>query len=113
MNDESVRGSHPGWAVQFQDGRWLGSAHGLHRFDDAFYAKSFLIKEDANDLAIECQIDFGDTMPYEVVPAWEPLCERLRFEVGQLMKACKFKPRDISDLQESLEDALRTVKKFS
>ena len=104
------RNQHPGWAVRFQDGSWQGGGHGYHRFDDAFYAERHETQADAHYAAKHCQEDYGDTMPYEVIPAWEPLAEVLRLDVSQLEKANKIHPDDILEITMDLESIIYRLK---
>lgn len=99
------RGSHPGWAVRFSDGTWLGGAHGWFRTEDAFYADIYESKKDAEGYLKHVREDKHDAeyfaLDAEIVPAWEPLCENLRLEISTLRSSCKL---NIYDLNSSVDD---------
>ena len=47
MKNRKERNTHPGWAVRFSDGTWLGCAHGWFTTNETFYADIYDSKEDA------------------------------------------------------------------
>lgn len=104
------RQAHPGWAVKFSDGTWLGGAHGWFRTDDPFYADVYASEKDAKESLdyVKNDVEEGDyfKLDAEVVPAWESLCESLRFEVSQLKKANVITPEDLSEAVMRLEDVI-------
>lgn len=114
--DRDVREAHPGWAVRFEDGTWLGGAHGWFRSEDAFYADICDTKEECEkylkyvreDTMYKGEFD----LPAEVVEAWQPICESLRLEVNSLKVYNTVKFGDIFDLKMQLEDALNTVNEW-
>lgn len=99
------KGKFPGWAVKFEDGTWLASAHGLHRFEDASYAKLYDSWEDARYDAEYYRKDYPNDshVTYDVIPGWEPLCEQLRSEVSNLEKTNKISWMDIFEIATELE----------
>lgn len=108
------RKHHPGWSVQFEDGSWLGGAHGWYRSDDAFYADIYDTEEEAHNNLKYIQKDKSEgeyfALPAKVVPAWEPLCESLRVSIYSLQEANLITPSAIFDMVMSLEDVLHTLK---
>lgn len=103
------RNKHPGWAVRTKTGHWLSYAHGFHLSEDAFYARVVDSEEDAKHLIKQACEDFGNSVLFSVVLAWEPLCEQLRFQVSSLKKANTLSPNKIDDVILSLEDAISTL----
>lgn len=105
---------HPGWSVYFEDGTWLGGAHGWFRSEEAFYADVYDSAEEAQRWLDDLRRDKGEgghfDLPAKVIPAWEPLAESLRLEVSQLKQANSLSPSTISDIVFSLEDAIRQLK---
>ena len=108
---EQKRHQHPGWAVKFTDGSWLSGGHGWHQHADAFYASIFSSFEAAKE-AVETSELYDPKVSWEIISAWEPLCERLRHDVIILRQVNKIKPLDIMNLRMDLEDILNTVKKL-
>jgi hypothetical protein len=107
------RREHPGWAIRYKDGTWLASAHGFHRMEDAFYAKTYPTSWDASVDASEALRDgIGDRF-YEIVEAWQPLCEQLRHKILVLTKANTIDPDYLYDIVEDLESVLLRLKKGS
>jgi hypothetical protein len=104
----------PGWAVRFEDGSWLGGAHGWFRSDDAFYADVYESKEDAQRYLDDLRRDKDEgghfDLPAEIVPAWQPLCESLRVEVRSLKQANKLTPSKLMDITMNLESVLYDLK---
>ena len=111
-SDEVVhkRNQHPGWAVRFEDGSWQSGGHGWYRDDDAAMAERHETKEAADYNAKKCQEWHNDTMPYEIVPAWEPLAESLRMDVAQLKKANTITPSELYEIESDLEFILTRLK---
>ena len=110
MNEKRERQSHPGWAVKFSDGTWLGGAHGWFRHDDAFFADIFDSKEEAEHyIKVAGFDDTSLNLESEAIPAWEPLCESLRHDVAMLTKANKVTPDNIFELRQELENILAMV----
>lgn len=111
--DREKRGNHPGWAVRFSDGTWLGGAHGWFRSEDAFYADTYDSEEEAHKYLTYVKNDKDDSeyfaLDAEVVPAWEPLCERLRLEVNSLKEVTKI---DIFDLNEAVDEVASKVEEL-
>lgn len=106
---EEVRNAAPGWSVQFDDGTWLGGAHGWFTSSDAFYADIYSSPEEAQSTLdyVRKDKDWGDfSMEAKIIPAWQPLCERLRVRISSLRQANKLTPSKIFDITLSLEDAL-------
>ena len=103
------RSAHPGWSVQTKDGTWLGGAHGWFLSEDAFYADIYDSEETAKHWAEDNQSEFKGGFEYTIVPAWEPLCERLRVDVSSLKEANEISPSKIMDIVMSLEDAISTL----
>lgn len=112
--DGEVRGAHPGWAVRFEDGTWLGGAHGWFRSPDAFYADIYDSKEDGQRYLDDLRRDkmYGDefALPAEVIEAWQPICESLRLEVSTLKQANIIGYMDIYELRNKVEEILDEVK---
>lgn len=102
----SKRNSHPGWAVQFSDGSWLGGAHGWFASDDAFYADIYDSAKEAEEALKMSEIKGMAT----IVPAWQPLCEHLRFENSELKKSNKISISDVDDVVFELENVLNSLK---
>lgn len=115
-NNEKVRNAHPGWSVQFEDGTWLGGAHGWFRTEDAFYADIYESEARAADLLEDIRKDssYGDDFQLQakIIPAWEPLCENLRFRVKSLEAANKLSPSKIFDISFQLEQVLQDLKNY-
>lgn len=114
FKDLETRGAHPGWAVYFEDGTWLGGAHGFIRTGDAFSAYIYDTKEQA-----ERVLDFLRnsktesqyfSFPANIIEAWQPACENLRAEVLSLKQVSIVNHLDVYDLRETLESALDKVK---
>jgi hypothetical protein len=116
IDKEKDRVMHPGWAVQFEDGTWLGGAHGWFRSEDPFYADVYESEKDAQRYLDDLRKDKDEqgyyNLPAQIVPAWQPLCENLRHEVRTLTKANKLTPSKIMDITDHLEDALRELKNY-
>jgi hypothetical protein len=106
---EETRSAHPGWSVQTKDGHWLGGAHGWFLSEDAFYADIYDSEEDAKHWAESNQSEFAGGFEYNIVPAWQPLCERFRVEISSLREANAITPSKIMDIVMSLEDAISTL----
>lgn len=110
MSERSKRQSHPGWAVKFSDGTWLGGAHGWFRAEDAFYADIY----ESSERAVECltisNVLKEPDLKWDIVPAWEPLCERLRVEISSLEEANKITPGELYDIVFDLEYVLSRLK---
>lgn len=94
---------HPGWALLSKEGNWLCYAHGWHLSKNAFYAKIFGSEEQAREELKYMQEDFEGGIECDIIPAWEPLCGKLRFQVEQLEAANKLHPHDISEITFQLE----------
>lgn len=103
---EEERNTHPGWSVRFIDGTWLGGPHGWYQHKDAFDADIFPSKEDATYFVKISEIKDD----FEIVAAWEPLCERLRVEIKSLKKVNKVTPSDLFDLEREAENLLDKIK---
>lgn len=116
--DGDVREAHPGWAVRFEDGTWLGGGHGWFRAEDAFYADIYDSKEQGlkylEDLRNDPHKRYGNTfdLPAEAVEAWQPICETLRLDVSILKKCNTIEWMDIVDLREDLQQIMDRVKKW-
>ncbi len=108
------RGAHPGWAVRFADGTWLGGAHGWFRSEDAFYADIYDTKEEGEKYLKYVRDDKHDaeyfSLDAEVVPAWEPLAESLRLEISNLRRSVKIDFHDMHMAVEDIQYALDAVK---
>lgn len=102
---------HPGWAVQFSDGSWLGGAHGWFRSDDAAYADIYDSEEEARSSLGYVRRDDREyfALDAKVIPAWEPLCESLRYEIKRTRDASKITSDDVYRLVSSLEDVINTI----
>lgn len=115
-NKETLRKAHPGWSIQFEDGTWLGGAHGWFRDEDAFYADIY--ESEARALEIleyvkkDHSYDSYFQLAAKVVPAWEPLCEHLRHENKSLKAANKISPSDLFDLSFELDMVLSKLKEL-
>ncbi len=104
IDEREKRNAHPGWAVRFEDGSWLGCAHGYFRAPEAFFAYIYSSEEEALNDFNRGKEDLGNNIPkYSIIPAWEPLCEVLRLEIGSLRKICKFDSSDALELSMELE----------
>jgi hypothetical protein len=114
--DSEVRGAHPGWAVRFQDGTWLGGAHGWFRSEDAFYADIYDTKEEGEKTLKYLRDDKHEgghfDLPAEVIEAWQPICESLRLEVSTLNQANLVGYMDIFDLKQDMEGIIDRVKEW-
>lgn len=112
--DGENRDTHPGWAIYFEDGTWLGGAHGYIRTGGAFYAYIFSSKEAAEKVLTHLRTSRTEgnyfSVPAEIIVAWEPLCENLRSEVSALKQANVVKYLDIFDLREEVESILNRIK---
>ena len=84
VKDREVRQAPPGWAVRTKTGHWLSYAHGYHLEDDAFFARLKDTEVDAAYMAADAQEDFKGGFEYDIVVAWEPLCEKLRHQVSSV-----------------------------
>lgn len=100
----SKKQEHPGWALQTKEGSWLSYAHGWHTLEDAFYARIFKTQEAAKEALADMQEDFVGGIECDIVPAWEPLCGKLRHEVKELTKANKITPSDLLEVWLSMEN---------
>lgn len=108
------RGAHPGWAVRFSDGTWLGGAHGWFRSPEAFYADIYDSKEDGERYLKMLRSDKSEgghfDLDAEVIPAWEPLAESLRLEISSLRRTVKIDFHDLYMAVEDIQNSLDTVK---
>lgn len=104
----------PGWAVRFEDGTWLGGAHGWFRSEDAFYADIYASKEDAQRYLDDLRKDKYESdyfnLPAEIIPAWQVQCESLRLEVRMLKQANRLTPSKLMDITMNLEQVLYDLK---
>lgn len=110
MKDRTERNRHPGWAVRFVDGSWLAYGHGWHLFEDAFYARIFSSAQEAEDAVKDAAEDFTKLDDYDIVPAWEPVCEQLRHDVAELKHANTFSPDDIFEITMELDSILARLR---
>jgi hypothetical protein len=114
--DSEVRQAHPGWAVRFEDGTWLGGAHGWFRSEDAFYADIYDTKEEGEKTLEYLRKDKSEgghfDLPAQVVEAWQPICESLRLEVSTLKQANIVGYMDIFELRDELESIVDRVKEW-
>lgn len=113
--ERSERQAHPGWAVLFDDGTWLSSAHGYFQADDAFYGLLWDSPEEAEANAKDAISDWGRTedisdYKYTVVVGWQPLCEKLRLDVSSLKSSAKITPSELMDITFELENVLSRLK---
>jgi hypothetical protein len=113
--ERGERQTHPGWAVLFEDGTWLSSAHGYFQADDAFYGLLWNSVEEAERNAQDALSDWGRTedvtgYKYTVVLGWQPLCEKLRHDVSTLKSAAKITPIELMDITFELENVLSRLK---
>lgn len=111
--DYEIRDTHPGWAVRFEDGTWLGGAHGYIRTGSAF-AYIYDSKEDGEKVlaylrSSRTEASYFGT-PAEVIEAWQPICETLRSDVSALKQANVVQYLDLFDLREELESIVDKVK---
>lgn len=113
MLNEDKRKSHPGYAVKFENGDWLTSAHGLYLDEDAFMGITFPTAKEAEDLVKEAQAS-GEipSLKFEVVEAWQPVCERLRHNIEALKKANTITPDQLMDIEFELESIIDRIKIF-
>lgn len=108
---KTKRGEHPGWAIKFADGTWLGGGHGWSCPDDPFYASIFESEKEAQRVFEMAQEDCDGKLPEaNIVQAWEPLCNSLWFEIKQLEKAKNITPANINKTISSLEEAIYLLK---
>ena len=101
---------HPGWAFQTKEGNWVAYAHGYFVVENAFYAKMVGSEKQAREELKYMQEDFEGGIECDIVPAWEPLCGKLRFEVKQLEDANKIRPEDLTEvwlLMEQIKSLLK------
>lgn len=111
--NRNEKNSHPGWAVYFSDGTWLGGPHGWRRYDDAFYADAFESEQEAQEcLEMAKEHLDKDTPPATIVPAWQHLCERLQLENTTLQKANKVSIEDVDDIILDLENSVASLKRM-
>ena len=107
-------GAHPGWAIRFEDGTWLGGAHGYTRTVNAFDAHIYSSKENAEKILnyLKNNKDVGAhfSFPSQIIEAWEPVCKTLRSEVKALKAANVISYLDIFELREELESIVNKVK---
>ena len=103
---------HPGWAIRDKrDGEWVAYAHGFFFVKDAFYADVSASKEEAEVTLKSVLDDYQDSdLALEIVPAWEPLCGKLRHRVKNLEQANKISPRTIFDIISTLEDVISELR---
>jgi hypothetical protein len=108
------RKAHPGWAVQFVDGSWLGGAHGWFTSEEAFYADTYDSEEKARSTLEYVRKNHKEDSDFaqdaRIIPAWEVLAEHLRLDIHFLKKSSQVKRETVDDITEALEDALRTLK---
>lgn len=112
--DYEICGAHPGWAIRFEDGTWLGGAHGYIRTGSAGDAYIYNSKEEGEKV-----LDFLKnskteskyfSFPSQIIEAWEPICETLRSDVKALKEANVVSYLDIFDLRDELESIVSKVK---
>lgn len=100
--------AHPGWAVRLGDGSWVSSAHGLFPEENAGLAVLEDTKEEAEQLlkyfAEDWKHDPALLVGAEVIVAWEPCCEHLRFKMKQLQAALLITPDQINEVYDKLEE---------
>jgi hypothetical protein len=102
------RGSYPGFAIKTSDNKWLGEGHGYLLSTDAFYAEVFNTAKEAIDFATQAQVDFQFT--YDIVAAWEPVCEKLRHQISELEEVNTIKPNDLLDISLELISIISKLK---
>lgn len=111
-----IRGSHPGWAVLFEDGTWLGGAHGYIRTGSASDAYIYDSVEEAQKVLDYLKTSRTESSyfsaPSEIVVAWQPICETLRSDVAVLKQTNLVEYLDIFDLQYELEAITNKVKSW-
>lgn len=126
-SDRLKPNEHPGWAVQLDDGSWLCAVHGLYPTTDGFYASIMDTEDEARHILndylqqhekyltrkLKEDPDFKEpngSPKGKVIPAWEPMCQALLYDIKQLKTANKITPSKLSDIQMSLEDVICTIK---
>jgi hypothetical protein len=111
-----IRDSHPGWAVRFTDGTWLGGAHGYIRTGSAEDAYIYSSKEEGQKVLDYLKTSRTESsyfsFPSEIVEAWQPICEMLRSDVAALKQANVVEYLDIFDLRSELEAIVGKVKNW-
>lgn len=116
FKDLETRNAHPGWAVYFEDGTWLGGAHGYIRTGDAFSAYIYDTKEQAEKVLDHLRNGKTEgkyfSLPSNIIEAWQPACENLRANVAALKQANVVGYLDIFDLHEELESIVGKVKSW-
>lgn len=114
FKDLETRNVHPGWVVYFEDGTWLGGAHGYIRTGDAFSAYIYDTKEQAEKVLDHLRNGKTEgkyfSLPSNIIEAWQPACENLRAEVAALKQTNVVKYLDLHDLREELEGIVSRVK---
>lgn len=112
--DYEIHDVHPGWAVRFEDGTWLGGAHGYIRTGSAEHAYIYNSKEEGEKVLAYLRTSRTESnyfsTPSEVIEAWQPVCEMLRSDVSALKQANVVEYLDIFDLRDELESIVNKVK---
>lgn len=93
---------HPGWAIKFEDGSYVGFAHGIHDVEPLF-AHIFDSKEDAGKWFTDVKAEFS--VPCNVVEAWEPKIAELLYKIDKLERMNKINPEDFYRFGRKLEEA--------
>lgn len=106
--DIEEQGAHPGWAIKFEDGTWLGGAHGWFRSEEAFYADIYDSKEEALQ-NLKCvrstyHDDGSFNLSAEAVEAWQPICESLRHKLLLAKYSSKITIPDLWDLNDKVKE---------
>ena len=116
MDKREESNAHPGWSVRFSDGTWLGGAHGWFRSEEAFYADIYDSEEEARNCLEQVKNDLYDkeyfSLDAEVVPAWQPLCERLRLDAHTLTASNKVNIFDLNMTVDDIQSQLNELKKM-
>lgn len=114
LKDLETRNAHPGWAVYFEDGTWLSTEHGFTRIDDAYAACIYVSKGDAEEVLSILRENKTEgkyfSLSAQIIEAWQPVCETLRFEVKTLKQTNAVSYMDLHDVHNELETVLQKVK---
>lgn len=108
--------NHPGWAIQFKDGRWLAYGHGYFKTEEAYQAKLYKSVSDAeHDLWDNAKEDISniELHSYDIILGWEPLCNSLRIEVEDLRNVVSIDSFELFLQTETIKTAIKEIEKMN
>lgn len=112
--DDKKNEFHPGWAVQFADGTWLGVGHGYWWFENATMAHIYNSVGAANSDVMEFFKDEpAQRQGYTIILAWEPRCLKFQSEVQTLQAATAIDPLELFLSLETIKGAVSTIEEMN